>query len=86
MRSTVLIALLAVFTGGTAVLAADTDAEARAAVIAAAAELGCTVRDPARDVKRLNVPLDGIFQVRCADTHIIWFHQVDGAWTLRPLG
>lgn len=68
------------------VLADETEAAARAAVLAAAEDRGCTVLDPARDIRRLNVPLNGIFQVRCADTHIIWFHKVDGAWTLRPLG
>jgi len=88
LRRTALVALAALITGGSVTLAADAsaDEEARAAVVAAAADRGCTVQDPARDIKRLKTPHDGIYEVRCADTHVIWFHKVDGAWTLKPLG
>ncbi len=69
-------------------IAADTtpDADARAAVVVAAAARGCAVRDPAHDIKPLQSPHDGVYEVRCADSLIIWFHEVDGAWTLKPLG
>lgn len=62
------------------------DAEDRTAIVAAAAEFGCAVEEPARDIKQLNAPLAHIHQVKCADSHIIWFHKVDGEWTLKPLG
>ena len=58
----------------------------RDAIVAAAAERGCTVGSKTRDIKPLKAPHEGVFEVRCADSHIIWFHMVDGAWTLKPLG
>jgi len=83
-----LTALTALIADGAITLAADLDADrdARAAVVAAAADRGCTVRDPAHDIKRLKSPHEGVYEVRCADAFIIWFHKVDGAWTLKPLG
>ena len=55
-------------------------------VIAAAAERGCVVHDRARDLKRLGAPHEGVIEVRCADSHVIWLEKVDGAWLLKPLG
>ncbi|HEX9648365.1 MAG TPA: hypothetical protein VGB88_12745 [Alphaproteobacteria bacterium] len=58
------------------------EGEDRDQVIAAAAERGCV----AREVKRLGAPHQGVIEVRCADSHVIWFEKVDGAWVLKPLG
>lgn len=82
-----ILAALAVFPAQR-VAAMDDSGEGnpRDEIVAAAAERGCTVRSKTRDIKPLKAPHEGIYEVRCADSHIIWFKKVDGAWTLKPLG
>lgn len=48
----------------------------------AAARFGCE----AKTLTRLSIPHDGVWQVRCRDSHILWLHRVDGAWTVKPIG
>ena len=54
----------------------------REAVTRAAARVGCE----ARTLTRLSTPHDGVWQVRCRDSLILWLHRVDGAWTVKPIG
>ncbi len=71
--------------GAVIFLAAMTLAAAAAerdAVVAAAARFGCAV---AR-LTPLSLPHEGVWEVRCADSRIIWLHRVDGRWTIKPIG
>lgn len=54
----------------------------REAVTRAAERVGCE----ARTLTRLSTPHDGVWQVRCRDSLILWLHRVDGAWTVKPIG
>ena len=54
----------------------------REAVTRAAERVGCE----ARTLTRLCTPHDGVWQVRCRDSLILWLHRVDGAWTVKPIG
>lgn len=52
------------------------------ALSAAARELGCE----AKATRALKTPHDGVVEIRCRDGLIIWMHQVDGRWTIHPIG
>lgn len=85
MRGTAAPLVAAVFATAVADAPAQEPADGpseRDAVTRAAARFGCE----AKTLTRLSIPHEGVWQVQCRDSHILWLHRVDGAWTVKPIG